>query len=339
MITISKKYKEEIKQVCNAASNKSHIQALENIYISASVDGIVILKAGDSLVEFTRMIVADKFESGFTTTVNATKFMQSFNACSGDVEIIVKEDMIIKSGRRKFTLPIISADAYPAYPEMDECKTIECANLIDKIKQVSWASAQDDVRYQLNGVYVGNHAVSTNGHKLSLIDLGVDTNLIIPIESIKKLPPIENYTVTSSDNILSIRNDDLEFKTKLVDANFPDYKRVMQTPDKYLTVNSIDFIDAVKASSVLADSKSKTVIFTFGQDSKVESASGDKRESSSIGFDCDSEHDEFQFACNSSYLLELLNTVSSETLIIGFTDQQMIISQDDQTSLIMRVKI
>ena len=339
MITISKKYKEEIKQVCSAASNKSHIQALENIYISASPDGIVILKAGDSLVEITRMIVADNFESGFTTTVNATKFIQSFNACSGDVDIIVKDDMVIKSGRRKFTLPTVSADAYPSYPEMDECKTIECDNFIEKIKTVAWASAQDDARYQLNGIYVGNHAVATNGHKMSMIKLDAETSIIIPIESIKKLPIIDSYTVSYSENVISIRTDDMEFKTKLVDANFPDYNRVIQSPNKYVTVNSVDFIDAVKASSVLADSKSKTVIFTFGGESKVESASGDKRESSSIGFDCDSEHDEFQFACNSSYLLDLLSSVSSDVLNIGFTDQQMIITQNDQTSLIMRVKI
>lgn len=339
MIVLSKKQQDAIKQVCQAASTKSHIQALENVHISASVDGIVKLKAGDSLIEVTRILVAESVESGFTTTVNAAKFMQAFNACNSDVTIIVTDGkMSIKSGRSRFNLPTTNPDSYPSYIESEEQDKIECIDFIEKVKRVAWASALDDVRFQLNGVFVGKHAVATNSHKLSMVDLGIDKDMIIPIESVRKFPSVTNYEVFASDNLLTIKNNEFEFKTKLIDARYPDYNRVIQKPNKQVVVNSIDFIEAVKSAALMADVKSKSIVFTFGKESKVESTTGNNRESSSIGFDCDAVED-IHFALNSSYLIELLNTVTSDQIVIGFTDQQMIISENDQTSLIMRVKV
>ena len=338
MITISKSHQDAIKQVCQAASSKSHIQALENVHINASVDGIVTLKAGDSLVEVTRLVVADSVETGFTTTVNASKFMQSFNACNGDVTIIVKDEMTIKSGRRKFILDTINPDSYPSYPELTDDQIIDCPNLIELIKSVSWAAAVDDVRFYLNGAHIGECVVSTNGHKMSLVKANIDTDIIIPVEAVRKLPNLTSYQVSASDNILAIKTDDMEFKTKLVDGRFPDYKRVIRDVEKRATVNTEEFKNAIKAAAVLADEKKKTIVFTFGVESKVESAETSRKESSSIGFDCDTS-DDIKFACSSAYILELINSVQSESVILGFNDNQLIVEDGDQTSIIMGVKV
>ena len=95
---MAKKYQEEIKQVCQTAAARNAIQAFENIYIHADNDGTIKIKAGDSMVEITRTLVAESFESGFETTVNALKFLQAFNACPNDVKIVVKDKMTINIG-------------------------------------------------------------------------------------------------------------------------------------------------------------------------------------------------------------------------------------------------
>lgn len=334
MITIDKCHGEAIKQVCQAASSRSTIQAFENVMIKSIKDGIE-MKAGDSLIEITRTIPA-AVESGFETTVNAAKFLQAFTACGGDVTLICKDDLTVKSGRRKFNLPIISVESYPAYPEMGDSERIDCDGIVKKIKAASWASAKDDVRHVFNGVFIGEHAVATNGHKMAMVNLGLNRKAIVPINSIQKMPDIDGI-IMISDSIFCIKGDDLTFKTKLIDGQFPDYTRAIPKTNKTVTVKTADFIDAVKAAAITANSKFKTVIFRFGKESTVESLSQDKRESSLIGFDCDTS-DDFDFAVNSAYLIEAASSLSSESLEIKFSDMQMMIESDDHKAIISAVR-
>lgn len=337
MITIAKKYAEEIKQVCQAAASRASIQAFENIYIHADESGIVKLKAGDSMIEITRMIAADKFESGFETTVNAPKFLQAFNACSGDVQIIVKDKMTIKSGKRRFTLPVISAESYPAYPEMDDAQKVECDGFIETVKQSAWAAGKNDVRYVMNGVYISKDAVGTNGHKMAVTPIGLDCDIILPIETINKIPDIDG-DIYISDSVMAIKSKDVEFKTKLIDGRYPDYKRAIPSCDKTASVDLDEFKSAVKAAQITANSQFKTIVMSFGDECSISATSSDKREDSSIGFECDCS-DSFEFAVNSSYLLEALNELTLPNVELQFSDGMMMIEEAGKKLIICSVRL
>lgn len=338
MITIQKSQAEFVKQVCQSAASRAPIQAYENVLIRTG-DNAVEMKAGDQLIELTRIIDAE-VQSGFETTVNAAKFLQSFNACAGDVTITVTDKMTIKSGKRRFTLPIISAESYPSYPEMEETKRIESPSMINDIKAASWASGVDDARHYLNGVYVGDHVVATNGHRLCIVESQpIETPVIIPIATVKRLPDFDG-DVYVSDSIMCIKSDRATFKTKLVDGRFPDYKRVVPKCSKSASVNVSEFKDAIKAAQITANSQFKTVEIKFDKESTVSATSADKREDSLIGFECDT-NEKISFAVNSSYLLDALNALSSDTVEIQFPDSlgQMMIDQDGIKSIISAVRV
>ncbi len=342
MLTINRKYKDDIQQVCKAASEKAVNKVYENICISLSQDGIITLKAGDSVTQVSKMIVADSFTETLSISVNASKFFNAFNACNGDVTIMysVKTgDVIIKSGNRMFKLPTVSYDNYPLYQDSGDLTEVTCDDFIEKIKAVSWSSARDDVRYQFNGVYVGKHAVATDGFRMCMKSINVDKNMIIPIDAVNKIPPLEDYTIKVSSNILSITTQDMEFKTILIDGRYPDYTRVLGKPDKFVNVNIPSLIDAISASMVTVDKKINAVSLNFDIESFVSSSSKSK-ETSSIPFDCSVDCDPFVFSVNASYLLSALKTIDSEYVDLGFDGVgKVIINHNDCTIVVMEVKL
>jgi len=327
MFTISKKYAEQIKQVCSVASPRSAIQAFENVFISATSESVT-LKAGDSLIELSRTIIPESFESGFETTVNAAKFLQAFNACPGDVTLIQKDDLTIKSGRTKFTLPTVSPESYPAYQDVGDVVKIdvEPSNLVRSIKKVSFAAGRDDARAFLNGVHLGESIAAANGHALAVID-GFGGNAIIPITAVAKMPD-DGCAVFVSENVFCIEGDDFIFKTKLIDYSYPDYKRAIQQTTKVVTVLREDLLSATKSAAITANQKFKTVTFEFGKDlAKVSSTSESKKEKSNIEFDADCS-ESFVFSVNSSYLIDALNAIESDSVKLEFSEHQMQIKSE-----------
>lgn len=341
MITINKEHKEAIKDICKLAKPKASIEILRNVLLIAK-DGMLTLKATDMTVELTRSIPVD-IESSFETTVNASKFMQAINASTGDVKLIVSDkDVQVKSGRRKFTLPTITSDAYPSYPGKDnmECLDIDSLVFANGVKSVSFAAGKGDViPMQLNSVCVRDHFFGAISHRMAWLESGLDCDLMIPWSCIAYLPSLSGGKVSYSKNILCISFDDYEFKTVLLDGSYPGVKGLIPDHDKTISANRNLLIDSVKAAMVTANEKSRNITVTFdGDDSSIRSANN--AEKSVIGFDCESD-ERFEVSFNSSYLLDALNALSSDTVKIEYeSDLKQVAFKDDLfQSLIMPVRI
>lgn len=331
MFTLTKEHANIIKQVCNSAANRHANQSFECVLIEAS-ENAVTLTAGDGVVQVQRTI-STEVTSNFSVAVNAQKFNQAFNSCRNP-SVTLKDQLIVKSGRRIFKLHAIDADVYPAFPESvgDKKLCIDPLTIIDSIKSVSFSAAKNDVRYMLNGVYIGKHAVGTNGHRLCCVELGIESSAILSIEAVSKIPDDIKGDAFLSENVFSIIDDGYSFKCKLIQGKYVSYERAI--PSKFnhtVTVNRDDFIDAVKAAKINAPDTGN-VLFSFGPESKITSRSS-KNEDASIGFDCDADG-EFEMGFNSSYLLDALNAIHSDSVLIQFTDSQACIINDLSVNVI-----
>lgn len=336
MFTIEKNQIESIKQVCKTAASRHACQSFECVLIEADGDSVT-LTGGDGIVEIQRTIPAN-VKTGFKVAVNATKFMQAVNAC-GDATVVLKDQLIVKAGRRQFKLHTVDADAYPAYPQaIDDHKLdIDPQNLIESIKAVSFAAAKNDVRHMLNGVYIGKDAAATDGHRMAVVPLELDKSAIVSIEAVNKIPLDFGGSVFLSDNVLSIVSDDKSFKCKLIDGKYVSYDKAI--PSKFnhtVEVNRADFIDAIKAAQINAP-ESGNVLFHFCQDSTIKSRSG-RSEDAQVGFDCTTDSD-FEMAFNSSYLLSALSVLHSESVVIKFADSQLVIESDGMINVISMCRI
>lgn len=335
MFKITKEHHDAIKQVCKVAPAKSPLQALQNVHVMAE-KGSVTFKAGDSVCEITRTIETE-VKSGVTFCVDAAKFSAAIQAC-GDCDVIVKDDVTIKAGRRKFTLQSIDPEAYPAYPDMEKSTKakIDAQTLIQKINMVAFSAAQNDVRHILNGVYIGDVVAATNAHRATWAQLGLKQSAIVDIAAINKIPDIQGEVYLSS-NILSIESDSVKFKCRLIDGKYPDIEKLWQEFDNSALVNRESLINAVKAAMITAHTQSRNITLSFGKECFITSTN-EKRETSDIDFEAMTDK-EFEMSFNSSYLLQLISALTSEQVKMYFSDQRLMVSQDGIKAVIQKVQL
>lgn len=332
MFTILKKDEQIIKQVAKLAASKSSMQSLENILVRAHDK--LFLTSGDGSIEITAVIDA-AIEQECEFTVNANRFLSVLTSCGFDCNVIMKQDAIqIKSGKKKFNLSTLDADVYPEYSDKgDESKlNINASDLISSAKSVSIGCAVGDTRYMLNGVYVGDSIVATDGHRLIKVSEGLDCELIIPVENVKKLPDF-NGDVYASSSTIKFKNDNMTIKSKLIDAKYVDYDRAIGRQDKTVVTNAEKLIDAVKSAMITSSLSTGSVELNFGDKSFVKS-NGSKADESVI--EIDAQGDSIKFSANGKYILDALSFYSGD-IEIGFNDKQMIINDNVITNVVMAV--
>lgn len=332
MFTLDSNLTNLVKQVCDLAS-KNPNQALECVLLEVN-DGYLSLTAGNGVVEIRRVLQVDS-QSNFTTAVNAKKFYQSISSCKNPV-VTLNDDLIVKSGRRRFTIKTIDPNAYPIYPDStDESKIDMGSNeLVDCIKKVAFAAAKNDVRYMLNGVFIGKHAVATNGHRVCVHDLGLDKEAIVNIDSVSKMPEGFEGDVYLSENILAIKGEGYHFKSKLIDGKYISYEKAIPTDfDKTVSVDKSDIIDAIKAAKINAP-ESLNVLFKFGESSEIISKNS-RKENAHIGFECTTT-DSFEIGFNSDYMISAISSIDSDDIKIGFTEDRAIISDSNIVNVVSK---
>lgn len=333
MFIITPEYKDIIAKVCKGAKPRATVQAFENLLIEASET--VKITAGDGQVEFTATL--GPAELAGSVSVNADKFLKAVDACGFDCKVFLKDDRLeIKSGRRKFKLSTIDPDSYPLFadPSNLEKLDIDASELIANIKSLAPIAAVNDVRYYLNGVYVGDDFAATNGHRLASIKAALDCSAIIPIDSIKKLPSDVSGEVFISSGTIVIKSESLTLKSKLIDGQYPDYKKVAGKPSKTSVVSVDEFSQGIKDALITSDDKG-SVLIKFGKSSALISATAAKSQSS-IEVSCDSS-EEFDMAFNGKYLLDALSFYDGD-ITLGFSDSQMVID-GDVSNVVMQVKL
>ena len=109
--------------------------------------------------------------------------------------------------------------------------------------------------------------------------------------------------------------------TKLIDGNFPDYKRVIpQDNNSVLKINRQDFSLAVDRVSTITNDKSPVIKFKLLKNlmnmSSVNAENGTATEDIVTNY----AGDEIEIGFNSKYMLEMVNNLDDDQIILNFKD-------------------
>ena len=149
------------------------------------------------------------------------------------------------------------------------------------------------------------------------------------------MPEFES-TVYTNQNVISFVGYDQEFSSKLLDCKYVDYKRVIFEGGNKVTVNKIDFLDAVKSAIITSNAETNAIELNFGSDSYIKSKGGQNE--SVIGFDCDCSFD-CSMAINAKYLSDTISAIEDEAIEIGIDDKGLSFNTSTINSIITKVKI
>jgi DNA polymerase-3 subunit beta len=268
--------------------------------------------------------------------------------------------LIIQSGKSKFELATLDAENYPdtLVTIKDQTVKMETADLlllIDKTKSCIYAS---ETRYNINGMLLNfdkeNNqilGVATDGHRLAysfVSNTGISQSQKVTIPrkivlELKKILDSEEgevkIDISSSKITFNFENSSLT--TKLIDAVFPDYERVIPKDySDYFSVNTKNFLNAIdRVSAIYSNGTSEIgVRLNVSKDAVKITSTKDINRSFDELVATFTKDEEMQIMCNFSYLKDILSLINSPDVKIFVKDSNCpMIVEDFETKSFLYV--
>ncbi len=190
--------------------------------------------------------------------------------------------------------------------------------------------------------------VSTDSRRLYCIDYDCEgifnlpeTIILIPKKGLSELGKFldtdDKVKLGIKDNHLIVRKENETMMIKLLDGEFPNYERVLNTdPFTSVEVDRNLFLMMMKRMSILTSDDYKSVIFSFNENELTVTITnpdiGESKEELAVGYSGTA----FECAFNPKYFIDALNAVKSDRVILYVKDEKnpCIIHGVDDTSLV-----
>ena len=329
-----------LQQVVGVVERKQTHEVMNNLLFVASDDSLEITGT-DNEVELITKIPLIVTEPG-RSTIPARKLFDICRSLDDNARLdfeIDAEKAKVKTGKSRFTLATLPVDEFPLVDELTEATEVSLPQkqLGLAIKRTSFAMAQQDVRYYLNGLLLQiaeNQlcCVSTDGHRLALHKTGVEfdtpeaISAIIPRKAINELSRLMDDTDTDitlymTANHLQVKLGGLQLTTKLIDGRFPDYEKVIPlASDNIANVDRDLLKQALSRSAILANETYKGVRLTLAKDQLGIHTNNPRHEEAEDELQIDYSGEPIEMGFNVVYLLDVLNAIDSENAEINVSD-------------------
>jgi DNA polymerase-3 subunit beta len=239
--------------------------------------------------------------------------------------------LLLVSGRSRFSLATLPVTDFPLIPEDNHAAVFSMSQhaLRNLLQRTHFAMGQQDVRYYLNGMFLEVsegvlRTVATDGHRLALnaisapvIDSSV-IQVILPRKGVLELMRLlENdeteINVSVGSNHVRITTPSFTFTSKLIDARYPDYEKVVpKGGDKTILVAAEAFKQALQRAAILSNEKYHGVRVQLRNGVMKLFASNAEHEEVEEELQLDYEGQDLDIGFNISYLQDVLNTVNEE---------------------------
>ncbi|AQZ94094.1 DNA polymerase III subunit beta [Halopseudomonas phragmitis] len=337
-----------LQLVAGVVERRQTLPVLSNVLLV--VDGNTLSMTGTDLeVELVGRINLEEAAVDGEITVPARKLMDICKSLPDDSVLTLKvEDnkALIKAGRSRFTLATLPASDFPNVEDGPGAMSfaIGQSKLRRLIERTSFAMAQQDVRYYLNGMLLEINkgqlrAVATDGHRMAMctVDAGIDYQeryqLIVPRKGILELARLlgeadDLVNIVLGTHHIRATTGDFTFTSKLVDGKFPDYERVLpRGGDKIILADRQTLRNAFSRTAILSNEKYRGIRLMLSEAQLKIQANNPEQEEAEEDIVVDYSGNSLEIGFNVSYLLDVMNVLSNEQI-------KMILSDANSSALI-----
>lgn len=330
-----------LQLVAGVVEKRQTLPALANVLIVLEGDQLS-LTGTDLEVEIIGKVTLPEAGVDGEITVPAKKFLDIVRSI-GEGAIIEfscqDQKATVKSGRSRFTLSTLPASEFPAIElgQDDLAFTCDQGDIKRLIERTSFAMAQQDVRYYLNGMLwelrtQQIRTVATDGHRLAMctrpINIEIDgvKQAIVPRKGVIELgrllsAPDSPVEVIIGNNHVRAVTDAFIFTSKLVDGKFPDYERVLpRNGDKVVLGEREELRQAFTRTSILSNEKYRGVRFVVTEGVLTITANNPEQEEAEEQVAVEYDGTPLEVGFNVSYLLDVANVIESDQLKLTMAD-------------------
>jgi DNA polymerase-3 subunit beta len=215
--------------------------------------------------------------------------------------------------------------------------TIPANHLLTGISRTLFATAEDDFRPVMNGIYFDITTddityVASDGHKLVRFkDSSTKDNqlasFILPKKPANLLKTVltkefGNVTVGFDDSNAYINLEKIEIISRLIEGRFPNYNGVIPKGNPYkVTIDRLLFTNALKRVTVFANPTSSLIKLSVSENAIVVSTQDiDYSTSAEEIVACIYDGEPLSIGFKGTYLIEILNNIPSSEVVLELAD-------------------
>lgn len=328
--------------VCSVVEKRQTLPILSNVLLQVDEKGVLHMTGTDLEVEVITQCPVTKGDTG-EISLNARKLLDITRALPEEAEITIASDdskAVIRSGRSRFTVQTLPVDDFPKIEteQWDQTWTLPVNVFKTALTRTSFAMAQQDVRFYLNGLLFDSDGttmktVATDGHRLAKTECELssamsDENItsIVPRKAVIELLRIiedsdADMKVSFNSNHMRVELDSVVFTSKLIDGRFPDYDKVIpQDQSKVLKVDKRAFHDTLTRASILTNEKFRGVRLIVSGDKIAVSANNPDQEEAFDELSAEYDGDELEIGFNVGYMIDAINAIDDDMIQITLED-------------------
>ena len=333
----------KLSSLSRVINSKNPIAILESFLFEIK-DGKLFLTASDGDNVMKTSLILDEVEGEGAFAVNNKNILDAVKELPEQpLHINVNMDefrIMIEYQNGYYDFPIISSTEYPVSRSVDEpftTITLSSEILLDNITRSLFATAQDELRPIMNGIYFDlqkDHLaiVATDGHKLvrnrnTSIKSEKIASFILP----KKPASLLKSSITKEDNDVVIRFDSkvAEFSyvggslsCSLIEGKYPHYNGVIpENNPNQITIDRKSLIGALRRVLPFASDSSELIRFSVSNSSlEVNAEDFDFSTKAKEKIICNYSGTPMSIGFKGSNFIEILNNLQGDDVNIELAD-------------------
>src|ERR687897_151340 len=262
-------------------SARSTVQLLGGILLEADEDS-VRLSATDMELSIQTTAPAE-VEKGGRVVIPARIFNDVVRSLPGGELTLAYERsegvVRLSAQENEYLIRAYAAEDFPQLPKLDEAGAFKLSGeaLVETVDKVSRSYSRDETRPVLTGILISFEEnrvrmVTTDSYRLSIKETELATTFdgareaIIPARAMQEVGRIfagsdeEQVEVVLSENQALFRIGDVLFGTRLIEGNFPEYRRLLPTGfEREIPVNREDLMETLRRVNLFAQRQTPPV--------------------------------------------------------------------------------
>lgn len=325
----------ELYKLLGVTNSKGPLTVVSNALLTANADNTLTLEATDLEVTISTSLECEVEIPGqlCLNCHNLHSVVKGLRNHRVEVEAQENHYARLRSGDVDCRIVGLPPVEFPRLPSIGALDTfaVGADTLLGAIERTIFSISSDEGRPNLMGGYLVVQdgrlmMVSTDGHRLSKVVRDVsDTDVpdaladgvIIPRKSLAELRrtiggEIEQVHVAITGNNAVFRFGPTTLMVRLVDAAFPDYKRVIpeENPDRQARIDRDEFTEKLKFVSLFTNARTGNVTVGIDGDTLTLTASdpdkGDGKESMAVQY----SGQKVEVGFNFKYLMDVMGVLT-----------------------------
>ena len=340
-----------MKFIVSSTALFSHLQAISRVINSKNSlpildcfllelqDGTLSMTASDNETTLSTSIEVNEFDGDGRLAVSSKTLLEalkeipeqplSFQINPSNLEITVQ----YQNG--KYSLMGQNADEYPQTQELGSNAVqvnMPADVLMGGVNRCIFATADDELRPVMNGIYFDITLVASDGHKLvrcKTFAAHSDEKAAFilpkkPANLLKNLLPKEqgDVQIGFDDRNASFTLENYRMVCRLIEGRYPNYNSVIpqNNPHKAI-IDRASFISALRRVSVFSSQASSLIKLSLSENQmKISAQDIDFSTSAEETIICQYEGNAMSIGFKSSFLIDILNNLSSQNVVIELAD-------------------